>query len=234
MENANKTYDLKVEKMIPKSPAEVFRAISEGRLFMNCSADQESLKIDFKVGGKYSLLFASHNMKNTGEFLEIVPNEKIVFTWCQDYDTSPIPDTKVSIDLKDVGGKTALTLVHAGFNDLDNCDGHKDGWTGGLNDLTEEMTNAKIRLTRRIHASVERLYEICKNPDGAFKGEVVEKVPNQKVVLNAGGTKLTLLIDTDDDSADASWLELNQEGFKSQSELLAQRAKWDSTLKTLK
>ena len=47
--HATGPYNLQVEKTILKPPAEVFRAIAEGRLFMNCSADHDSLKIDFKV-----------------------------------------------------------------------------------------------------------------------------------------------------------------------------------------
>jgi len=212
MANENSTYDLKVEKMILKSPAEVFRAIGEGRLFENCSADHDTLKIDFKVGGKYSIHFLTHDMKNQGEFLEVVPYQKIVFTWCQDYDSNPTPDTKVSIELKDLGGKTQLTLTHTGFTDKDNRDGHEGGWNGGLEDLGQEIANGKLRLMRKFPMTVEKLFEVCKNPSsffglmgdaqkgkvdfkvggkyeiptekGPLSGEFLEIVPNQKIVFS--------------------------------------------------
>ena len=231
MKNENSTHDLKVEKTILKTPADVFRAIAEGRLFLNCSADQESLKIDFKVGGKYSIEFVNHHMKNKGEFLEIVPNQKIAFTWCQDYDSNPHPDTKVLIELKDLGGKTALTLTHTGFTDLENRDAHQGGWSGGLEDLGQEITNGKLRLIRKFPMTIEKLFELCQK--GTFKGQVLETVQNQKIIFNWNETKVTLLFESDDDK-DVSWLELIHEGLKDESEQKTRRADWDLLLKHLR
>jgi uncharacterized protein YndB with AHSA1/START domain len=231
MENANKTYDLKVEKMISKTPAEVFRAIGEGRLFENCSADHDTMKIDFKVGGKYMIQFLNYDMKNQGEFLEIVPNQKITFTWCQDYNSNPTPDTKVSIELKDVGGKTALTLTHTGFNDIESRDDHKGGWTGGLDDLSEEIINGKLRLMRKVPLTIEQLFETCKNSSD-FKGKVLESAPNQKIILSLNDdSKLSLLFDTEDEKS--SWLEVIHEGLKTEAQQKTYRAKWDSVLKQM-
>lgn len=235
MANANSTYDLKVEKVIPKTTAEVFRAIGEGRLFLNCSADHESLKIDFKVGGWYSILFVSYGMKNRGEFLEIIPNQKIVFTWCQDYDSNPTPDTKVSIDLKDLGGKTALTLTHTGFTDLESKNAHEGGWSGGLNDLSEEMTSGKLRLARKSPLTVEKLYEACKNPSTFPGAKFLETIPNEKIVFNYNHeTKVTLTFESEDKKEDGSWITLVHEGLEKESQQKAQREGWDSLLKRLK
>lgn len=235
MENANKTYDLKVEKIIHKPAAEVFRAISEGRLFQNCSADHESMKIDFRVGGKYAIEFLAHNMKNGGEFLEIVKNQKIVFTWCQDHESNATPDTTVRIELKDLGNQTALTLTHSGFTDKENRDGHEGGWKGGLEDLTQEITIGKLRFTRQYPFSLERLFEICKDPKSQFghKGEFIEMVPNQKIIFGIQDTKVSLLLEADDDKK-TSWLELLHEGLNTESQQKNDRAKWDSMLKHLK
>lgn len=41
--------DLRFEKMISKDVSEVFASLREGKLFMNCSADSNSLDIDFRV-----------------------------------------------------------------------------------------------------------------------------------------------------------------------------------------
>lgn len=236
MAKENRTYDLTVEKIIPKSPADVFRAIGEGRLFMNCGADHESLKIDFKVGGKYSIEFLGYGMKNCGEFLELVPYKKIVFTWCQDYDSNPTPDTKVLIELKDVEGKTSLTLTHTGFTDQENCDGHKGGWSGGFDDLSQEITNGKLRLSRQASLPLEKLFESCKSPSSFFghKGEFLEVIANQKIVFNSNGTKVTLLFEADDDPKNGAWVELLHEGLKTEALQKSERAKWDSLLKKLR
>lgn len=229
MTNANNTYGLKVEKVIAKPVADVFRALGEGRLFMNCGADHESLKIDFKVGGKYFIQFLGYGMKNCGEFLEITANQKIVFTWCQDYDSNPKPDTTVTVLLKDLGGKTALTLTHEGFEDKENCDAHTGGWTGGLDDLSLEITEGKLRFMRKIPLPIQKVFEACQK----FEGKVLELVPGKKVVIDQQGTKVTCLLDTDDDDQNASWIELLHEGLTTDAQQKSHRARWDALLKKL-
>lgn len=228
MPNANKTYDLKVEKTIAKPAAEVFRALGEGRLFMNCGAEQD-LSIDFKVGGKYSIEFKNYGMKNQGAFLEIVPNQKIVFTWCQDFETNPTPDTEVVVELKEVAGGTAVTIIHSGFVDAENRDGHNGGWTGGLTGLGEEMVGGKLHMVRKIPVSIEKLHEICKTNS---KGEVTENTDRKLVANRKDGTKVTFLLDTDDDSKDDSWLELIHEGLATEAQQKNQRKEWAAQIKS--
>jgi len=211
VKNETKTYDLKVEKIIQKAPSDVFRAISEGRLFLNCGVDNETLKIDFRVGGKYHITVSSYEKSNYGEFLDIVPNQKIVFTWCQEYEPGAKPDTTVSIYLKDVDGKTHLTLTHEGFKDKEVRDAHEGGWTSGLGDLSNEIANGALRLIRKFEIPVQKLYEKCANPKtffgifsqieqgefdfkvggqyrsptecGGVKGHFIEIVPNKKITF---------------------------------------------------
>ncbi len=208
----NKTYDLKIEKLIATSPANVFRAIGEGRLFLNCSAAHDTIKVDFKVGGKYHIDFVSYEKSNWGEFLEIIPNQKIVFTWCQDPTPGSKPDTTVTITLKEESGKTKLTLTHVGFTDLELRDAHNGGWNGGLDDLFHEMIDGRLRFSRYFETPVEKLYELCKNPasflgalgdlsrakidfkigghyfvpteKGEIKGEFLEIKPNQTIAFS--------------------------------------------------
>jgi len=210
--NGTKKYDLQVEKVIAKSPADVFRAIGEGRLFLNCSAKNETLKIDFKVGGSYRLDFTGYDKSNQGEFLEIVPHQKIVFTWCQNPEVSDTPDTTVTIELKEQGGKTHLTLTHVGFKDQEVKDNHQGGWNGGLDDLSAEIAQGKLRFMRFFKVPVQKLYEKCADPtsffgmlgnlqkghvdfkvggsfqlptkNGEISGKFLEIIPNQKIVFS--------------------------------------------------
>lgn len=150
-------HDLKIEKIIAKSASEVFNSLKAGRLFMNCSADSNSIEIDFRVGGKYKLNFKNHKVSNWGEFLEIIPNQKIVFSWCQTFGADQKPDTRVTIELFAEGPKTKLVLEHKGFMNKDLCDNHYQGWNGGLNDMTIEMEEGKLRLVRRYDIPVANL-----------------------------------------------------------------------------
>lgn len=57
-------YSLKVEKVISREVKDVFKSLQEGKLFMNCGADSNSIEIDFRVGGKYKLNFKNHKVSN--------------------------------------------------------------------------------------------------------------------------------------------------------------------------
>ena len=236
MENPNKTYSLQVEKLIHQSPAEVFKAISQGRLFTNCSADHESLKIEFKVGGTYFIRVVSHGMTNHGSFLEIIPNQRIVFTWCQDYEENAVPDTQVVIELKEASGKTALTLTHSGFRDQENCEMHQSGWTNGLGDMILEITEGNLSLTRQVSLPLAKAFETFNNPKtysfGEIQGAPLESEPNKKLVFHwKPEGKVTLTFE--DEDGKSCWIGVKHEGVKTESLQLKQRAGWDALLKRL-
>jgi uncharacterized protein YndB with AHSA1/START domain len=199
-------HELKIEKLIAKEAKEVFKSLKEGKLFMNCSADSNSIEIDFQVGGKYKINFKNHKVSNWGEFLEIIPNQKIVFTWCQAFGPDQTPDTKVTIELFADGQKTKLVLQHNGFKDQATCDNHFQGWNGGLNDLTSEMENGRIRLVRRYDTPLEKLFE--KVLETKLFGEVKEVVLNQKINFKSN---VTLLFSIRDENSSA--IEILHEGL---------------------
>ncbi len=220
-------YDLKIEKMIAKSTKEVFKSLQEGKLFMNCSADSNSIQIDFRAGGKYKIDFKNHGVSNWGEFLEIIPNEKIVFTWCQTFGPDQKPDTKVTIELQAVGSKTKLVLEHTGFQDQAACDNHFQGWNGGINDLTNEMENGSIRLVRRYEASVEKLFEKVSASKNLF-GEIKDSTLNQKIIVDSN---ITLLFSTRENNQSA--LEIIHSGLITDKDIEMSRKNWDNVTSKL-
>jgi len=68
-----------------------------------------------------------------GVYREIVPNQKLVFTW--HWKTTPERESLVTVTLKPDGDGTMLTLLHEMFFDQDACDRHRTGWTGTLDKL---------------------------------------------------------------------------------------------------
>ena len=61
---------------------------------------------------------------------EIIPNKKLVFTWNTGFINA---DTLVTIELKENGSKTDLTLIHSGWekmavNQEQTKKSHSDGW----------------------------------------------------------------------------------------------------------
>ena len=71
-----------------------------------------------------------------GEFIEVVPDERVVFTFGWDEPDHPIPagSTTVSISLIPEGDKTRVRLVHSGLPD-DAVSDHNHGWNHYLGRL---------------------------------------------------------------------------------------------------
>jgi uncharacterized protein YndB with AHSA1/START domain len=121
------------EVTIGASPATIFPFLidpSQHVRWMGTEADLEPLP-----GGRYRVL-AMGVHPGVGEFLEVVPNEKVVFTFGWDEPNHPIPagSTEVEITLVPEGDKTRVRLSHRGLPD-DAVADHESGWDFYLNRL---------------------------------------------------------------------------------------------------
>jgi uncharacterized protein YndB with AHSA1/START domain len=70
-------------------------------------------------------------LMHSGEYLEIKPPEKLVFTW----NSHAVQDSRVTIELKDLGDATELWLTHELLPDEKAYKGHSDGWNALLSQL---------------------------------------------------------------------------------------------------
>ena len=93
-------------------------------------------EIDARPGGIYRVLVAGQH-QSVGEFVEVVPQEKVVFTFGWDAPDHPIPagSTTVEITLHPEGDKTRVRLVHRGLP-ADAVDDHGVGWAHYLERLS--------------------------------------------------------------------------------------------------
>ena len=123
----SKMYSLTINREMNARASSVFDAVREGVLFLGCGAQKDSLKIDFRVGGKYFISFGADGEVN-GEFTEIVPNQKIAFTWSHN-------NTRVAIQIQDKGNKSLLTLTHELIPSEDWIEAYRGGWEDGLKSL---------------------------------------------------------------------------------------------------
>jgi uncharacterized protein YndB with AHSA1/START domain len=89
---------------------------------------------DLTVGGQYSLVMKSAEGEYhlSGEYEEIEPPRKLVFTW--KWKTSD-ETTRVTIELRPEGDGTHLRLTHTGFAEAEQASSHNQGWSSSLNDL---------------------------------------------------------------------------------------------------
>jgi uncharacterized protein YndB with AHSA1/START domain len=91
---------------------------------------------DPRVGGRYRILARTSDGEEhdvSGMFREVVPNEKLVFTWA--WRSTPERESLVTVELRPDGNGTLLTLTHEQFFDEAARDRHQYGWTSTLERL---------------------------------------------------------------------------------------------------
>jgi uncharacterized protein YndB with AHSA1/START domain len=90
---------------------------------------------DVRPGGKWSLQMAAEgeNFATEGTYLEVIPNEKLVFTWDEEGPSNPI--TRVTVTFKDKDGGTLVTVLHDRFMDEEQAEAHTEGWASMLQNL---------------------------------------------------------------------------------------------------
>ena len=166
-----------------KAPlSKVFDAILEGRLFYNCGAWPQTTKIDSRGGGKYHLDFG-HYGSTTGEFTEVIKDQRICFSW------NPLGmdlQTRVTIEFSGDSKSCKVKLRHEGFSDREMAQDHEGGWTGGLVDMDAEMGQRRIKIDRQYFTPVEALFKACSGM--AFFNEMGAHPTKSKVDFRVGGT----------------------------------------------
>jgi uncharacterized protein YndB with AHSA1/START domain len=92
-----------------------------------------------RVGGEFRWdLTNSEGEKMTcrGQYRELQPGRKIVFTWQWDDDGAWENHTSiVTVELEDVAGGTELRLTHERLPSEDSRAGHTGGWNSALDKL---------------------------------------------------------------------------------------------------
>src|SRR4051812_3227853 len=97
-------------------------------------------EIDPRPGGIYRVLVGGQH-QSAGEVVEVVPNQKVVFTFGWEEKDHPIPpgSTTVEITLHSEGDKTRVRLVHRGLP-ADAVEDHGEGWAHSLERLAVTAT----------------------------------------------------------------------------------------------
>jgi uncharacterized protein YndB with AHSA1/START domain len=97
--------------------------------------------LDVRPGGAWRV--RGHRPERTfatsGVYLEVKRPERLVFTWAHhqtaDFDSPRGHETTVRLELRAIGSKTELTLIHGPFADTPSRQGHNEGWTGSFDKL---------------------------------------------------------------------------------------------------
>ena len=108
---------------------------------------------EFREGGRYQVRMVptgkdadcegdpTNDSVCAGQFVEIIPNQRIVMTFDWIENGAPLGDSLLTIELSEDGDKTRLSLVHERLPDEQLRDAHESGWQGSLECLEEYLSN---------------------------------------------------------------------------------------------
>ncbi len=133
------TGTIKLHRVLKTSPEKVYRAFLEAHAIakwippygFTCTVHS----MDARVGGTFRMSFTNFTTGSShsfgGEYRELVPHEKIVYT--DTFDDPNLPgEMKVTIDLKKVVCGTAVNIVQEGIPDVIPPDLCYLGWQESL------------------------------------------------------------------------------------------------------
>jgi uncharacterized protein YndB with AHSA1/START domain len=126
--------DLEREILIAASPETIFEYLTVPEKHKQWEGTE--VELDPTPGGIYRVLVAGE-YQAAGEFIEVVPNEKVVFSFGWEMEGNPITpgSTTVELTLTPEGDKTRLRMRHSGLPDAAAVADHEHGWDHYLDRL---------------------------------------------------------------------------------------------------
>ena len=128
---------IEIHRRLPAPIDEVFRWWTDPDLLKEWMTPVGTVEadVDLRVGGRLRIVMKGDGrvIEHTGEYLEIDPPRRLVFTWVSPY-TGSVPSV-ITVELNDAGdGLTDLRLVHVQLPD-EAARWHRGGWDAMLDRL---------------------------------------------------------------------------------------------------
>lgn len=136
---------LELERQLPAPPERVYRALTSADEVVQwfgpgTNYDCVATTWDCRVGGKWELTITVKEGDDAGkvhvargEFLELVPGERVVQSWS--WKDGSFDHSEVRMELAPAGDGTRFTLRHIGLPDEEQRNSHEHGWSGSLDKL---------------------------------------------------------------------------------------------------
>lgn len=125
-------HELTVKRIIKADRETIFEALTDRTImekwfFAGPEGWSATVKNDARVGGTYRIDMHGKNetYSHEGIYKEIIPNEKLVFTW----NSHVVQDTVVTITLTEVDRGTEVKLRHEFMPNEEMKKNHTEGWT---------------------------------------------------------------------------------------------------------
>ena len=131
---------VELEGMFPADADRVYRAWTDPddlKAWFGRDAGQlKAAEVDLRIGGAWRFHMGSSGDAETylqGEYLEIEPGERLVFSWCYvvagaDGESESSPVSQVTITFEPVGKATRMRLKHEAIETTDGRSGVGAGW----------------------------------------------------------------------------------------------------------
>jgi len=135
-------HTIKLHRVIATSPQKVYRAFLEADAIASWLPPYGFLctvhELDAKVGGRHRMSFRNFTTGDAhsfgGAYVELVPNEKLVYT--DKFDDPNMPgEMRVTVTLKGVSMGTEINVEQSGVPDMIPPEGCYLGWQDSLRKL---------------------------------------------------------------------------------------------------
>lgn len=137
---------LYIERTLPAPRAQVFQAFTEPARMLRWFGPHgfvgTRLDIDLRVGGAWRGGMRGpdgEELVASGVYREIVPNERLVFTYAWEEGGVRGHETVCHVELSDEGRHTRLTFRQGPFQSRDSAKGHEGGWSQAFEKLAGEV-----------------------------------------------------------------------------------------------
>jgi uncharacterized protein YndB with AHSA1/START domain len=133
-----------LHRVVTTTPEKVYRAFLEKDAVASWLPPYGFLctvhELDPRVGGRHKMSFRNfttgHSHSFGGEYLELIPNERLVYT--DRFDDANLPgEMKVTVTLKAVSCGTEILIEQAGIPDMIPVESCYLGWQESLRKLTK-------------------------------------------------------------------------------------------------
>lgn len=136
---------LTIRRRLNAPPAKVYAAWTDPQKVKRWWGPQEidealHVEADVRVGGRFRIVMRGSGGEQhdvSGVYREVVPDEKLVFTWA--WHSTPERESLVTVSFESDGDATVLRLTHEQFFDEAARDGHLEGWSSLLDKLERQL-----------------------------------------------------------------------------------------------
>jgi uncharacterized protein YndB with AHSA1/START domain len=140
---------IRIERTYAAPAIEVFEAWTSAELLRRwyppgADWDTPVAEVDLRVGGRLRLVMRSPDGEEVGgggEYREITPPTRLVFTWAWDRSDVGEGVQLVEVDFSEhPDGTTTVVMTNRGLADERSRESHREGWEGSFDNLARVVS----------------------------------------------------------------------------------------------